>query len=296
MTITGTFPDSESKAAVNRAVIQAKIDANELIDLGGAKYCIDAPLVLKNGAHIQGINPGVSGILQLNPAMNAIEATDVAYVTLEGFTLAGPGKGSGKGVHAAYVSQVCSYPLFRRLQVAEFGDTGIQLDRAIVAVFDQVVSRGHGGDGFAVLRGTSTTWRSTYALKCAKAGYRVRSLHYSKLDCTAVDSCSIGYEIQDCKSVVMDACGCESIGEIGLHIDNTASLVATCFRSYDNRHGAIWVTGQSRRIKLEVPREDVPSPLAMYSLQVDAGCQVSVEGPEFVTKTILAPNTTTSVS
>jgi hypothetical protein len=294
MTITGTFPDSEAKAATNRLAIQAKIDTRDIVDLGPGKYFIDSPLVLRNGTHFVGVSPTVSTIQQTNPDASAFEATDLLYATVEGLTIGGPGRGTGNGIHIAYKTQVSCYSTFRRLQVVGFGGTGIQVDHAIVTLFEQVTSQSHGGNAFSVLDGTSIDWRTTFAIRC-KVGYNLNSLHYSGLTRTAVDSCEIGYLIKGCRSIQLDACGAELITGNALQIDNTVSLVANAFRDSINQYGVVLVTNRSRRIALVAPQEDQHNASAQYSMQVDPGCQVRVEMPEFSSPTKYAPGTTTVV-
>lgn len=292
MTITGTFPDSEARASANRLAIQAKIDTRDIVDLGPGKYFIDSPLVLRNGTHFVGVSPSVSTIQQINPDVSAFEATDLLYATIEGLTIAGPGTGKGNGIHIGYQTQVSCYSTFRRLQVLKFGGSGIQVDHAIVTLFDQVTSQSHGENAFSVLDGTSIDWRTTYAIRC-KVGYNLNSLYYSGLTRTAVDSCGTGYLIKGCRSIQLDACGAEMIAGNALQIDSTVSLVANAFRDSANQHGVILVTNRSRGIKLVVPQEAQYSASAQYSMQVDPGCQVRVEMPEFSSPTRYAPGTTT---
>jgi len=290
----GIVAGSAAAASKNRLAIQNALDAGGLVFVPPGEHWVDGTLTLRSGSRLMGVSPGVS-ILRANHPGHVLQATDAIHLNIERLTLKGLGSGTGHGVYLAQDKRSSSYVNLRDVEILTAGGDGVHAEHLIVSSFDGVVVNTCGGNGFSVLRGTSTNWRNTYAVACGAAGYVVSNLAYSTFTGTAVDKCKVGYELVGCNGVVFSGCGCESIDGVGLRIDSCYDVVATGLVNYDNRDTFVRVTGNSSGIGLHHVREVSATTPGTCSIHVEPRCGVNLTSPKALSPMDLAPSTTVFV-
>lgn len=260
-------------------------------------YRLTKPLTPRDNLSIDGDGRSATRLVQANPDADAIHNTNGAQANLaiRDLDIRGPSTGRGMGINLGSLTVGSAYLSLERVNVQGFGGGGLQLNRWQTSTLTNVRSQGHGGHPFNICHGTSWDIRACYALSSANIGFRLAGVNYCKLSALAADKCAGAYLLNHVSAVTMSACGAEAVDSTSPNYPG-AAVVINGGRSVNlttpvvcgNTATAYWVTGAAKAVTLTGPREAWPTPEAISSLTVDAGCQVSLWDPDVVTPMRLA--------
>jgi len=300
---TGTANSTAAiQAAINAAHTSAA--AGGTVSFPPGTFEISSTLTLYPNVDLTGAGSGATVISQTSTSANGISAVDLQSNTLSGFTLNGPGSGTGIGFSSALSANPAQGNLnFTDVQAQSFGSHGFDIQNAIASRFECVQSTTNGGHGFYIrgttsgASGTSCTFVSCYANTNNLIGFWIYNMTYCALDACAADTCGVGYQIDSCQGVALTACGAEGIvaknGYDGTSFKVTGSFgvtLNTCW-TYQNDAVAFWVTSGSTSVCLIAPYENSPLGGATASVKTDAGTMSTIIGVQNATATALTSNT-----
>jgi hypothetical protein len=241
---------------------------------------------------VEGVNSYRSVIQMTEPGVPAISMTDGARLTLAGVGLTGTGvTDAASGVVLARSAAANTFGLiFDDVVIQQFGGDGIHGVEAnvIVSSFKKVTCESLGGFGFNLTgvpggaAGTSVDFASCYAVACAKSGFHLQKMNYSRLGACGVDSSGTGYVLEECEGIAFAGCGTEGViagAAGGMYADGTSFRVDDssgvdfgygCW-TYGNSHLVLHVSGGSSGVR-GVIAENSPTAGALGAVAVDSGC------------------------
>lgn len=288
--------DNPASATENVTAIRAAIDS--MPATGGTlyfppgTYYIDDAIDLISQLHVLGASVQGTTIRQINTAADIFRLTDCIYVTIEQILLRGPGSGTGIGINFIESAVTCNYISVRNVAVFLMGSHGIKADHIVVSTFDTVVVNTCLGNGFYIVRGTSSTFLTCYAVNCNQAGFNLHSMSYGALIVCASDLNGLGYLIDTCLCVTLTSIGIESCRNLdatydgtGLKITGSTGVIVNGAYNNVNPTRGFWVTGNSQLVTLNQLREITPAGTAVNSIRTDAGTIVSINSERVTTAT-----------
>lgn len=290
----GTTDDT---TAIQNAINAASTAGGGTVYFPAATYKVTS-LTLKSYVNLRGANgswnTGNGSIIKTAATtgdMLAFSATTGLFsVTIQDLRLEGPGSGTGNGIRIQCTGG-SSKPqvnlVFRNLKVVNFGAAGIEVQCAIVSVFDNVTAETcatgfylNGGAGFANPN-TSISMISCYANGCTTTGYNIRSTVYSSFSNLAADDCGTAYLIDTCNALAFNACGSEwgspttASPADGFKITSSQQVTLNSPYTFQNKHLSMWVTGSSIGITIIGFQENTPLS-ATHSIQTDSATQTTL--------------------
>lgn len=293
----GLKPSGDTSGATDLANINALIGIAGTVYLAPGTFYLNGQITPVTGTVLQGSGEGATIINQVSTTAHGIYANNVINVKLRDFTLAGPGSGSGDGIHFDTSSSAVANCEVSNVNVKSFGGYGVYGNTVITSRFAVVETQVNGLDGFHFTGGTSLSLQACYSNGDAANGYSLTNVSYAALTGCAVDNTANGYLISGGSNVTLTGCGAEAqTGAYCYKVNGAASTVLAGCYSNGNPGIAFWVTGSASRVVLIAPRELSPGGGATASIQVDAGSVAMAIGSLTTTATSLAANTTTLVT
>lgn len=300
--LIGLQPSGDATGVTDLANISGLLALAGVATLGAGNFRILGTMAGATGMVIEGAGDAETIITQLSTTADTIAGTNLKSFVMRNLRLQGPGSGSGtgNGINLQQTSaSVTTYVDLQNVRVRGFPGDGIKIDNPIVSRLSRCIVDTCGGNAFNInggvsgTVGTSVTMDCTYAIACGKAGYQFTNIHYATLNSPASDSCGAGYIFTNCQNMVMSAPGCETTVNNGgsytgqaYEINGGRDILLLSPFSNANCSIAWWITGSAQRVKLTAPYETSPAGTATASIQVDAGCYVTVEQPDVTTATL----------
>lgn len=239
----------DSTEAIQAALTAAANAGGGIVYLPSGTYKISEPLTIGTGVSLIGAGVTATVIKQASTTADGIDGTDVANVTLTGFTLTGPSSGSGVGINFKYSSNTnVPYLDFSDLLVNHWGSHGVELKSPIVSRFARIVSAQNGTDGFHLYQApTSCTFEACYANdNSGGIGFHLISAAYCSLRGCAADSNADGYELTTCTSVSLAGCGAEASTTTGFILSGgSGNTLVSCFTYDSNGISISLVSGEA---------------------------------------------------
>jgi hypothetical protein len=301
---TAIPPSGDSTGATDTARINTVLATGKIVQLAAGAYTINAALLPVTGSGLAGPGAALTTITQAGTAANGISILSGAAifdVTLAGFTLTGPGSGTGIGILASAASG--AQPVWRSavtdVVVQSFGSDGIQLNNPLICRLDRVRSQLNGRRGFYVNTGTTLVLTSCSATGNTERGFYFQSLISSQAAGCGADTNGLGWELHQCQGVRVTSCDAVN-NAAGGGVDGSSfklnagsnNVVASPYCTGNNAIGYL-VTGGEFDSTLDCPLETAPGGSATASIQVDNGCSVVISNPNVVTAQSLAGLATT---
>lgn len=295
---------TDDTAEIQQAINDAHDIGGGIVFMPPGTYLISSALTIYTGITLRGSGTEATFINQSNATAKGIIANDAASVTLEDFLLDGPNSGTGIGIEFTWtLAGNNPFHNFRNIWVRQFGGDGVKVQTPIVSRFDKVIVQDCGGHGFNWYHaGTSCTFTACWARDNALAGYRFFESVYQGLTGCASDNNGVNYWIQDAQSIGFFACGSEgalqndaTYNGYGWKIDNSSVITLDSCWVTDNREIAVWVTGGSQAISLNVA-DNTPNASALNFITIDSGCNATIYDLHNTTANNIAAGTTTIIN
>lgn len=216
---SGTVADSETYGNFTvdaTSHLQSLIgDEDGIVRVPAGTYKISSALNLVDGLRLVGDGSGATTIKQVNPAANALQATDQVHLSVENIRLEGPDSGTGRGISLTRSSNAATnYLVLDDVYVRTFGGAGIWASNAIVSTFTNVVTESNRGHGFHFIgeddvAGTSVSFHSCYANNNLGSGFRLDTMAYCALAGCASEGHVVDYDVIGCLGTAFSGCGSE---------------------------------------------------------------------------------------
>lgn len=300
------------------AAITAAVAANRPLFIPAGTYIKTSSTTIPSHLTVYGAGREQTIIVHASSTTDGFVGTDTTSVSLNDFTLQGPGQGigSGSGIKFTISSNPATYyPTFRRISASQFGVDGISLSTPIVGTFDQVVPMRNGRHGFNLFGagqadGTSCSFTACFPAGNWAAGYYLKQMAYSSLNGCAADSNGVGYLYDTCIGITENGCGTEETYNFQLlgktsftpnglsrYISNSKVVMSSPFM-IQNVGTACYVTNSAKVVINDLyegspGNTDDQNSNPTASLKVDAGSAAVVNNYSVVTPMSLAAGTTT---
>lgn len=311
-------PSPTGVAATDTAAIQAAINQSGHAVLAPGRYELTpAGLVLTSNTILSGAGENFTTLHQASTTGSALTGVDLSHVAVRDLRLLGPGPytGTGYGINftlSGTAGNATFYVELSNIRVEEFGMDGVQLATPIVSKLDRVQAFKNGRHGIHLTStgqadGTSSSLIACFSAGNHGAGIRLKQQAYSTLSACAGDANGIGYEYDTCVGITESGCGTEEpydfsafqAGYTGMSrkIFNTKITLNSPYM-IGNIYRSMWVTNGSEVVANNLfegspGNPDAPVNTPTYSVDVDAGCKVTLNNHSVVTALRTAASTTT---
>lgn len=222
------------------AAIQGAITAAEALASGGSagavvyfpygSYKISSALSIAS-ANITLIGDGGGGqyygnpvkITQTSTTANGVTVANAWNVIIKGISFAGPGSGSGVGVHQTYSPTApAGFCAMEDVYITGFGSHGLQLNEPIMSTFSRVWCYSNGGYGIYLAGGgTSCTFTSCWASYNTAGGWWINGNYHSASGCGADFNTGHGWTLSGAQSCSISGCGSEKNTGYGFYLTSS---------------------------------------------------------------------------
>ena len=277
-------PSGDTSGASDLASLNAALATGLRVGISGS-YTIDGPLLGVAGGALAGSGVTPTQITQKATTANGISlisSSPISDVTLSGFTLTGPGSGSGIGIYGSADSGADSMYRMKisNVLVTGMGGDGIDLNNCFVSILDQVTASSNGAKGFNFYQGTTLSLRGCRAnSNAADRGFYINDMESCTLVSCGADTNAIGYEFYQCIALAAISCDASGTAAGSSGLDGSSLKFNDCYQNcqavscYVNQNGAIgfYITGSSKDVTILGCAEANPAGGATYGLKVDSG-------------------------
>lgn len=294
----GLQPSGDTTGATDLANINALVNLAGVAYLGKGTFYINGPITLASAANVIGAGMNATIINQVSTTSHGLYSADnYRFGEIRDLQLVGPSSGSGDGIHLDKVTAGPASVLMSNVFVLHFGGHGVYMNTPITSTLIGVRSQNNGGDGFHTVGGTSVAFVACYGNGNTGKGYYLAGTpSYCSLQGCACDSNAIGYQVDSGHCIAFSGCGAEATtGNSFVISGGTNNTLLSCTVS-NNPAIAFWVTASSLHASLIGCLENSVSGSPTASIQVDAGCSVTLIDSGTVTNKSLAANTTNQIS
>lgn len=326
---------------IQQAITNAFAAGGGIVELGRGTYALNAAISLPTTAvnrramQIIGQGPHDTIIRQTAAATHGFVGVNSSFLSFKDFSLIGPidtvtdpifgGSRTTENADGFNITKTGGSTAtnaifdckFENLYLEAWGRDGISIDTPITSHFEMIWAFRNGRHGIHLFgvgesAGTSCVLTTCFPAGNWGAGIRLKQIAYSTLNSCAADANGVGYEIDTCYGIVMNACGSEEPYDFHLLGFQYASAVGYAVRVVNatvtmNSPYAISNIGTSYRIEangyvvMNNPYESAPgnadSPVnsPTYSIDTVTGSFVIVTNPRVITPTHYAAGTTTEI-
>ena len=295
-------PSGDTTGATDLAAINAALAAGGNVLLNGSYYT-DGALLPVTGSVLAGSGAATTTITQKSTSANGISVTSasaISDVTLQGFTLTGPGSGTGVGIYASADSgsDLVTRLAMRNILVQSFGSHGIEAQNCILSEMRQVESLNNGARGCYLASGT--TWMITdswFNYNPNERGFYGTGLTASTLASCGSDSNAIGYELYQCNQVAIISCdthdtaaGSSGLDGSGVKVNDSYGIGLYGISVNQNAAIGYYFLGGSYGC-IAFGCSEAASAGATASVETASGTQVLITGANFATASSFAGGT-----
>lgn len=283
-------PSGDTSGATDVAVINARLAAGYAVQLLPGAYYINAALTPGAYGALNGPNRELCTIHQVSTTANGIELGSSSGFRGGGFTMLGPGSGTGQGIHGS--ASPLEYVYLDGCKFRAFGSNGVNLGGPIITHLRQVVAEINGGAGISLFSSpTSTVLDACYANANTGNGFSLAGLHYGVLNgCVADTNGGVGISMSSCIGCTINGGGIESSTGNQMTMSNGRCNTVNGLFFFATASISVNCTSEIQAT-LTGLHEQTPGGGATAFIQTDANSRIVVENDDHVTANSFAPGT-----